>query len=301
LTVVFLGTSGFADIVLERLLASPHVVTGVVSAPPRPSGRGGKGADPPAARRAEARGIPLLRPARWDDDAIAWVERRGAERLVVADYGKLIPVDRLPEALNVHPSLLPRWRGAAPVPRAILAGDEEIGVSVMRLVPEMDAGPVYGQRTIPAGREANAGTLLETLAREGAALLLDLLPEIQAGVAVARPQDERGVSFAPKLTPQEEWVSPEEVGVEDFIRRVRALSPSPSLKIRFQESALAVLKARPTDEDAGVAPGQIEAVGGRPVLGLGHGQAELVEVRPAGRRPMAGDAFVNGYLQRRGS
>lgn len=301
LRIVFCGTSGFGETVLATLIASRHDVVGVVSAPPRPSGRGRRTSLPPVAGLAKEHGFPLLRPERWDDAALAWVDAQRPDRLVVADYGRRLPVSRLPEVLNIHPSLLPRWRGAAPVQRALLAGDEEVGVTVMRLTETMDAGPVYAQRRSPALRDESAGEMLDRLAREGAALLLEVLEAVEAGTARAIPQDEAEATFAPKLGREDETADPGHLPASALLRRVRAMGPVPGLKIMVNGEPLAILRAREAPPGSEVAPGRLAIVGRRLLLGTADSPVELTEVKPPGRRPMSGASYANGLRGLRGT
>jgi methionyl-tRNA formyltransferase len=242
--------------VLERL-AGRHDVAFLLTRPDRPRGRGRRPGPPPAKEAAERLGIPVRQPERLDDFV-------PAETMVVAAYGVLIPTPLLERALwlNVHPSLLPRWRGAAPVERAIMAGDEETGVTIHRTTPELDAGPIAAQRAFPIGPEDDAGAVFARAAPLAVELLDDVLPEPSF-----RPQPEEGATYAEKITAADrelDWSMP----AEELSRRVRALSP--------HIGARAVLEGRE------VLVWRVDAAG-RPV-----------EVQPAGRRRMSYEEFLRG-------
>jgi methionyl-tRNA formyltransferase len=242
--------------VLERL-AGRHDVAFLLTRPDRPRGRGRRPGPPPAKEAAERLGIPVRQPERLDDF-------EPAETMVVAAYGVLIPTPLLERALwlNVHPSLLPRWRGAAPVERAIMAGDEETGVTIHRTTPELDAGPIAAQRAFPIGPEDDAGAVFARAAPLAVELLDDVLPEPSF-----RPQPEEGATYAEKITAADrelDWSRP----AEEISRRVRALSPHIGVR--------AVLEGRD------VIVWRVDAEG-RPV-----------EVQPAGRRRMSYEEFLRG-------
>ena len=220
---VYLGTSDFAATVLDRLAASAHRPQLVVTRPDAPRGRGRKLAAPPVAERAELLGIEVLQPDDVNSEAAR--ERIAAaepEVVVVSAYGALVKEPLLSdhELLNVHPSLLPRWRGAAPIERAIEAGDEETGVSIMRLVAELDAGPVAVQRAEAIRPDDDFGSLSERLAALGGELLVEALD----GEPAFREQPDTGVTYAEKIGPDDRRLDPSEPA--DLLeRRIRALSP----------------------------------------------------------------------------
>jgi len=244
--------------VLERL-AERHDVAFLLTRPDRPRGRGRKPGPPPAKEAAERLGIAVRQPERLTDDT-----ELDVATIVVAAYGVLVPTPLLERALwlNVHPSLLPRWRGAAPVERAILAGDEETGVTIHRTTPELDAGPIAAQRVFPIGPEDDAGAVFARAAPLAVELLDEVLPE-----PAFRPQPEEGATYAEKIAPADrelDWSMP----AEEISRRVRALSP--------HIGARAVLEGRD------VLVWRVDAEG-RPV-----------EVQPAGRRRMSYEEFRRG-------
>lgn len=291
-SVVFCGSGRLGEIVLDALFASRHRVVGAVTAPPARRGRMGKGADLPVALLASARGLPLLRPERWDEGVSAWVAHLRPDALCVADFGLRVPVRDLPPAFNVHPSLLPRWRGAAPVPRAILAGDTVSGVSVIRMVDAMDAGPILAQERTPIGDDEDAGALLDRLAGIGGRLLSDVLDAFEEDALFPREQPPGEVTLAPRLRPGEERMDPGALTVDEIRRRVRAFAPRPGLKVAMAGEEVALLAVRPAA--AAVPPGEVRASGGQLLLGARDGAVEVLRVRPAGRRAMSGRDFANG-------
>jgi methionyl-tRNA formyltransferase len=279
--VAFFGTAAFGASVLRELAARGRVrVESVISQPDRPSGRGRRRRPPPVAVAAAELGLPLRQP----EDASA--EPPGADAGVVVAYGQIVrePLLSAYPLLNVHPSLLPRWRGAAPVERAIMAGDEETGVAVMGLVAELDAGPVYGCERFPIGTADDAGAIYERAVRLGVPLLERVLVERPAPV----PQDEEGVTYAAKLGPEDRWLDWARPAVE-LERRVRALSPHIGARCTIDGQELVVWRARAVE--GGLAPGLVA-----PPLTVGceSGALELLELQPAGRRRMTADAFVRG-------
>jgi methionyl-tRNA formyltransferase len=255
------ATAPFGADVLERL-AARHDITGLLTRPDAPRGRGQKTGAPPAKETAEQLGIPVLQPARPEPGLDL-----GAGTIVVAAYGLLIPEDVLEEGLwlNVHPSLLPRWRGAAPVERMIMAGDTETGVTIHRTVKELDAGPIAAQRSFPIGEQDDAGSVYEKSAAIAVELLDAVLPEPNF-----TPQDEEGVTYAEKITAADrelDWSEP----AEDLLNRVRALSPHIGARAELHGRPVTVWKAR---------------VAGR--------RLEPLEVQPDGKRRMTYDEFLRG-------
>jgi methionyl-tRNA formyltransferase len=255
------ATALFGADVLERL-AQHHDVTALLTRPDAPRGRGRKTAPPPAKETAERLGIPVLQPARPEPGM-----ELGADTVVVAAYGLLIPEAVLEERLwlNVHPSLLPRWRGAAPVERAIMAGDAETGVTIHRTVKELDAGPIAAQRAFPIGDQDDAGAVFE----KAAALAVELLDEVLPNPEFT-PQDEHGVTYAEKITAADrelDWEDPP----EELLNKIRALSPHIGTRAQLHGRGVTVWKAR-----------------------VAGGRLEPLEVQPDGKRRMTYDEFLRG-------
>lgn len=287
---VYLGTSEFAVAVLERLAASAHRPALVVTRPDRPRGRGRKLSPPPVAEAAAARGLPVIQPAVLDDARDEIVAAR-PEALCVCAYGAMVrePLLSAHPILNVHPSLLPRWRGAAPVERAIMAGDAETGVCIIRLVAELDAGPVGVRGVEPIRAGDTFGTLAPRLAALGGDLLvcaLDAPPEF-------RDQGEEGLTYAEKIEAADRRLDPVAEDAVALDRRVRALTPHIGAFLELTGGRLGISAVRIADP--GPDPGRLVAVDGRPVLGCASGALELVEVQPPGKRPMAAADWLRGH------
>ena len=297
MSTVYLGTSEFAATVLDRLATSPHRPLLVVTRPDAPRGRGRKLAAPPVADTARLLGIELFQPEDVNGEAAR--ERIGAlepDAVAICAFGVLIkePLLSEHEMLNVHPSLLPRWRGAAPVERAIEAGDEETGVSIMRPTAEFDAGPVAVQRAEAIHPDDTYGSLAPRLASLGGELLveaLDLQPTF-------RNQPDTGVTYAEKIGPEDRRLDPEQ-GADLLERRVRALTPHIGAYIELPwDERLGVTRAVLASGGEGPPPGQLAVSDGRLLYGARAGALELQEVHPAGKRPMDAEAWVRGYGER---
>ena len=256
--------------VLERLAQSREIEF-LLTRPDRPRGRGRKVGAPPAKEVANRLGIEARQPERLDDSSSI----DGADTIVVIAYGALIPESLLERAnwLNVHPSLLPRWRGAAPVERAIMAGDAETGVTIHRTTPELDAGPIAAQHSFPIGPEDDAGSVY---ARAGA-LAAELLEKVLDGDPEFRPQPEEGATYAERLTAADrelDWSRPP----EELLNRIRALSPHIGARGVVDGRLLTVWRAVPA----------------RPESALVAGGLELLDVQPEGRRRMSADEYLRG-------
>jgi methionyl-tRNA formyltransferase len=294
---VYLGTSEFAAAVLERLAASPHRPQLVVTRPDRPRGRGRRVTPPPVAIAAGELGIELDQPVSVNDaDARARIAEAAPDVLVVCAFGALIKEELLAahHILNVHPSLLPRWRGAAPIERAIMAGDSTTGVSIMELTAGLDSGPVCLEESEPIGPEDTYGTLAQRLQRIGGELLVRALDESPP----CAEQDEARVTYADKITAADRQLDPSRPA-EQLERTVRALTPHIGAYVALADGTpLGVREARvglPRDGGAGeTQPGAISLDGPLPVLATADGTLELVVVQPAGKRPMPGGDYLRG-------
>lgn len=284
---VYLGTSDFAVTILERLADSAHRPTLVVTRPDRPAGRGRKLQSPPVADAARELGIPVAQPDRLaDDEPTAQVLAEEPDALVVCAYGAIVrePLLSARTIYNVHPSLLPRWRGAAPIERAIAAGDAETGVSIMALEEGLDSGPVALQEAIPIRADDTYGTLAPRLAELGADLLLRALDEQPP--FVAQPED--GITYAEKITADDRTLDPA-APAEESARMVRALAPHIGTRVALPDGAmLGVHEARLLTDVADDATLHLEE--GR----LRLGALELVRIQPAGGKPMAAADWLRG-------
>jgi methionyl-tRNA formyltransferase len=259
------ATAPFGADVLEQL-TSRHEVVAVLTRPDAPRGRGRKLAPPPAKVVADSLQIPVLQPARLTSDVC--IHRHHLDAVVVAAYGLLIPEELLadPLWLNVHPSLLPRWRGAAPVERAIMAGDRETGVTIHETVKELDAGPIAAQQAFPIGENDDAGVVFGRAAR----LAADLVDDVLRGPVEFRPQPNDGVTYADKITAADRELDLTRPA-RDVYDHVRALSPHIGARATIDGRRLTVWRTRVVDE-----------------------RLELLEVQPEGRRRMTYDEYVRG-------
>ena len=298
---VFFGSPDFAVPSLLALREVAQVVL-VVTQPDRRAGRGLRLRPPPVKRVALAAGLPVLQPAgplRREEAFLEALQRARADVAVVAAYGKLLP-RRVLEApthgcVNVHASLLPRWRGASPVHRAIVAGDRETGVCLMRMDEGLDTGPLLACRRTAIGPEETAGELTDRLARLGAELLADALPRYVRGELRPTPQPSSGVTLAPRLTKEDgriDWRHPARA-VHDL---VRGMHPWPGAWCRVDGRLLKVHRAALEQEEGRpAAPGTVVALrDGEPVIACGRGAVRLLELQWAGRRRLQAAAFVAG-------
>ncbi len=300
---VFLGTSGFAVPALEALAASPMEIAAVFTQPDRPTGRGRKRTPPPVKARALEAGLPVLQPEKI---RAADVAAHRPDVGVAAAYGqilsrRLLGVPRL-GVLNLHPSLLPRWRGAAPIPRALLAGDAETGVCVMRLVPELDAGPVLARRAAPIEPRDTSGALHDRLAALGAELMVATLRRLDRGEAEEKPQDESLVTYAEKLRKEEarlDW----SLSARRLDRLIRGFNPWPVAETEWPglpNGPVRIWRACPlAGAPAGTAGeilGMAESPEGEGIrVSTGAGDLVILELQPPGRRKMDAPSFARGY------
>ncbi|WP_290652318.1 methionyl-tRNA formyltransferase [Aquisalimonas sp.] len=297
--IAFAGTPDFAVPALRTLLDCQHAVVGVWTQPDRPAGRGRQPRQSPVKRLATDSGIPVHQPQslRSEDDRQAMVEA-APDLLVVVAYGLLLPrpILELPArgCVNLHASLLPRWRGAAPIQRALLAGDEMTGVCLMRMEAGLDTGPVYDCRTTPVVADDTGGSLHDRLADLGAELLRASLDPLLQGRLTAVPQPASGVTYAPKLDKAEarlDWSH----GAAVLARQVAAFNPWPVAETRWDGSRLRIWRAR-------ALPGRVDAVPGTVMhvdpagidVASGDGMLRILELQAPGGRPLTVASFVNG-------
>jgi methionyl-tRNA formyltransferase len=288
---VFLGTSQFAAAVLQRLAESAHRPSLVVTRPDRPRGRGRKLTSPPVAVQARSLGIAVEQPESVNE--VPARTRIAAERpdaVCVCAFGALIKEPLLSEhlMLNVHPSLLPRWRGAAPVERAIMAGDEITGVSIMRVTAGLDSGPVCAQREEPIRAADTYGSLAERLQLAAGELLVDVLGSSLA----CSDQDDALATYAEKIGPGDRELDPRRPAVE-LERVVRALEPHIGAFLVLPDGTRLGVHAAHVVRTEGP-PGTLGVDGPRPVFGCTEGALELTVVQPPGRRAMSGEDYLRG-------
>ena len=296
---LFFGSGTVALPALSLLLESDLVdIASVVTAPPRPAGRKGRLTPTPVADLAAAMGVPQRTPRSLRDEPTQGELRAAAPELIVlADYGRLVPpaiLDLPPYgALNIHPSLLPRHRGAAPVVGTILAGDPVAGVTVMRMDEGLDTGPIVAQRTLPLEGTEVAPELEARLAGLGAELLLEVLPAWLAGSITATPQPAEGVTLTRLLRREDGRLDPARPAVE-LERQVRAYQPWPGSFLEHDGGRLKVWAASVLEQDVAVEPGRLILTEGTLGLGTVDGVLRLDEVQPAGKRRMLGSEYRHG-------
>ena len=303
MVVVFLGTPQFAVPTLRRLLDSAHSIAGVITQPDRPRGRGQKITYAPVKALALERGIPVYQPDRLKPPEVADTLRAWRPDLgVVAAYGRIIPehlltVPRL-GMINVHASLLPTYRGAAPVHRAVIHGDDHTGVTIMRVVKELDAGGMFAKLTRPIGPDETSAVVETALANMGAELLVTVVDQLAAGTAREEPQDETRATYAPRLTKEEgliDWTQ----AAPRIHNRVRGLYPWPHAYTFFNGMRLIVLRSAVATRNAGVSagtPGTILAATSEALhVATGDGELAILEVQAEGRRAMRVHDFLLGH------
>ncbi len=294
--IVFMGSPDFAAPVLKAL-AEKYNLVGVVTQPDRPAGRGGT-LKPPAVKETALRlGLPVIQPEKLRAPLVmAQLREWNPDLIIVAAFGQILPPEvlELPPygCINVHASLLPRWRGAAPIQAAILAGDAETGVTIIKMDAGVDTGPLLSQRAITTSPEDTAGTMFEKLAQLGADLLIETLPDYFSGKIQPQAQDDSHATYAPMLKKED--------GLLDFTRpaeelacRVRAFNPWPGAFFEWEGGLFKVHRARLSGEKSPGAGSRL-IVEGRPAIGTSEGILILEEVQPAGKNPMPGKAFLAG-------
>jgi methionyl-tRNA formyltransferase len=302
LRIAFAGTPDFAVPALHALVRSRHLVVGVLTQPDRPKGRGQQLAASPVKAAALAANIPVAQPQTLKTEAgrealLAWEP----DVLVVVAYGLILPAAALAiprlGCVNIHASLLPRWRGAAPIQRAILAGDEQTGTTIMLMDAGLDTGPMLLQRPLGIEPDDTGGSLHDKLSMQGAEAIVEALEGLESGRLQPRPQPGEGVTYASKLEKAEariDWTA----RATDIERKVRAFNPWPIAETIYSGEQLRILRAKAEIEDsarlAGKPPGTILSVSERAILvQCGMGRLAVTEVQRAGRRPVSARDFMN--------
>lgn len=298
--VVYLGTPEFAVPSLEALAAAPDIeLLGVICQPDRQAGRGLERREPAVKTAAARLGLPLLQPERIKaDEAQAWLEQRRPEALAVVAYGQILPrrVFELPRwgAINAHASLLPRYRGAAPIQWVLARGETVTGVTTMRIEAGLDSGPILLQRALAIAPDETAPELSRRLAPLAAELLLETLRGLARDLVVPRPQDAAQATLAPLLAKEDglaDWSQP----ARELYNRWRGFQPWPGLHTAFRGQPLQLIRVRPAaDQAAAAAPGTLALDGEQLAAACGSGALVLDEVRLAGRAAVAGAAFARG-------
>ena len=296
--LLFAGTPDVAVPSLELLLASDHEVVAVLTRPDARAGRGRRVSRSPVAERAEAAGVPVLQPRSLrEPEFLEQLAELAVDCAPVVAYGALVPEAALglPRFgwVNLHFSLLPAWRGAAPVQHAVMAGDEVTGASTFRLEAGLDTGPVYGVVTEPIAPRDTAGDLLARLAVSGARLLVATLDGIGAGTLEPEPQPAEGVSLAPRIEPADarvDWSLPAHV----VDRRVRGVTPAPGAWTTWRGDRLRLGPVEPLPSSLGLTPGELSVGATGVLVGTGRGAVRLGEVQPAGKRMLPAADWARG-------
>jgi methionyl-tRNA formyltransferase len=313
LRIAFAGTPAFALPALDALAASRHRLVGVLTQPDRPAGRGRALRASPVKQRALQLQLPVAQPERLADEAArAPLRQWQPELLVVVAYGLILPraVLELPRlgCLNIHASLLPRWRGAAPIQRAILAGDRVSGVTIMQMDAGLDTGPILAQRVVPIDARMTSAGLHDALAQQGAGLLLEVIASIEAGTATPRAQPAEGVSYAHKLEKREALVD-WSASAAQIARQVRGCNPWPIAETSLAGTQLRIWQAdalaTPTEGSAAIEaaptvpappPGTVlDLVGEQLLVACGEGVLAISQLQSAGRRVLGAAEFARGH------
>jgi methionyl-tRNA formyltransferase len=301
LRVAFAGTPDFALPAFHALVGSRHTVVGVLTQPDRPKGRGRQLAASPVKVAAQACGVPVSQPVTLKTEAdradlAAWQP----DVLVVVAYGLILPraaldLPRL-GCVNIHASLLPRWRGAAPIQRAILAGDALTGVSIMRMDVGLDTGPVFLERTVAIAPGETGGSLHDRLAAEGASAVVEVIDDLSTNAASSTPQREDGITYASKIDKVEALIDWSRGAVE-IERQVRAFNPWPIAETRLDGEQLRIYAAHAIDVDHEPISGEsgkvVDVRGDSIVVACGRGRLALSELQRPGRRPVAARDLIN--------
>lgn len=299
--LIFAGTPEFALPTLAALIDAECEVLGVYTQPDRPAGRGRKLQASPVKQLALEHGLRVYQPhsLKRDPEAVAELAALGADLMVVVAYGLLLPESVLAAprlgCINVHASLLPRWRGAAPIQRALLAGDAESGVCIMRMEAGLDTGPVYHRLVTPIGPDDTGASLHDRLAALGAQALIEALPGILSGELHPEPQDERLVTYAQKLSKDEARIDWQRPAIE-IERQIRAFNPWPVAETRLEGEVLRLWAAQAEPEaPVSAAPGCVLTTSKAGIeVASGAGRVRITRLQPAGKRPMAAADFLNG-------
>lgn len=306
LRIVFFGTPQFAVPSLDALIASRHDVVAVVSQPDKPKGRGQQLQPTPTKLAAQPHALPVLQPLKIRDDGfLAALRAFNPDLGVVVAFGRILPdaliaIPRL-GLINVHASLLPKYRGAAPIARAVLAGETETGVTIMRIATELDAGPTFRMQRTPIPPDATSGEMESVLARLGAELLIPVVDDLAAGRAVETPQDHALATFAPKVTKEEgpiDWTKP----ADSIHNHVRGLQPWPAASTTLRGTRCVIRRSTAAPGVPGDAGTIARARGDQLVVACGAGTAlRILELQLEGRRAMSARDFLAGHRSLEGT
>ncbi len=298
LKLVFMGTPDFAVPSLKKLIDEGYDVKLVVTQPDRPAGRGKKLTSPPVKVVAEKSGIPVYQPERIKENKELKRELLNIEPdlIVVAAYGKILPewLLNLPKygTINVHASLLPKYRGASPIQWALLNGEEETGVTIMKVIPKLDAGDIISQRRVKIEKEDNAQTLHDKLAKAGAELIVETIPRYISGEIKPVPQNEEEATYCPQIKKEMgkiDWSR----SSEEIFNQVRAFTPWPSAFTKFRGKLVKITKAQPVEGTG--KPGEVIRADRELIVATGSGALKIERLKPEGRKEISGEEFIRGY------
>ena len=300
LKIIYAGTPEFAAVALQALLDSPHQVCAVYTQPDRPAGRGRKLTASPVKQLAEQQHIPVFQPESLKSpEEQARLAALDADLMVVAAYGLLLPAEVLATprlgCLNIHASLLPRWRGAAPIQRAIQAGDSETGITIMQMDVGLDTGAMLHKLTTPIQPEDNAQTLHDRLAKLGAQALLETLDRLQAGDIHPEAQDEDQACYAKKLSKAEAWID-WQLPASQLARQIAAFNPWPVAQTRLAEQVLRIWQAEALTASTKARPGELISADKEGIIvACGEGQLRLQRLQLPGGKPVSAAEFLNAH------
>ncbi|TCK04579.1 methionyl-tRNA formyltransferase [Phorcysia thermohydrogeniphila] len=298
LKVVFMGTPDFAVPSLNALKEAGYEVPLVITQPDRPAGRGKKLTPPPVKVLAEELGIPVYQPekVKGNRELLETLRKINPDLIVVAAYGKILPDEilNLPKfgCINVHASLLPEYRGASPIQSVLLDGKEETGVTIMKISPELDAGDIISQRKVKIEKSDNAQTLHDKLAKVGAELLVETIPDYVSGKITPVPQDHSKATYCKPIKKEMgriDWTLP----AERIFNMVRAFTPWPSAYAEFKGRRVKITEAEPVNLQG--KPGEVVKADKELVVATGEGALRIKRIRPEGRKEITGEEFIRGY------
>lgn len=297
--VVFMGTPDFAVPILQALVEGPYQVVGVVTQPDRPKGRRRILTAPPVKKVAVELGIPVYQPERLrDPESVRQVHALRPDLIVTAAYGQILPESILAKptygCINVHASLLPKYRGGAPIHWAIINGEKETGISIMYMVKEMDAGDILAQQAIPISKQDHVGSLHDRLSQLGAEMIKELLPSLIKGEVQPVPQDHRQATYAYNIRPEDEWIDWSQTA-EQIDCRIRGLHPWPVASTSWQQKRLKIWWGEPIAEHSTQPPGTILKMENDGIfVATGKGILKITELQLAGRKRMSTAVFLGG-------
>ncbi len=298
-----MGTPDFAVPSLKALKEAGYEIPLVITQPDKPAGRGKRLKPPPVKVEAERLGLKVYQPERIKDneELKKILEEISPDLIVVAAYGKILPdwLLKLPKygVINVHASLLPKYRGASPIQAALLNGERKTGITIMKVIPELDAGDVISQREVEIKKEDNAQTLHDRLAQVGAELLTETIPKFTKGEIEPKPQNHDKATYCPKITKEMGRINWER-SAEEIFNMVRAFTPWPGAFTYYKGKMVKLTKVKPAEGKG--EPGEVIEAGKRLIVATGKGALEILRIKPEGRKEISGDEFIRGYRVRAG-